>query len=249
MKLNLDQIEARLQELIENKMFFPRRNNSLSRQLVQAMQANLTPGPNGIATAPSNYVLSLHPRTLPWWQANPEALDRLAEALEDAAQESGLSFFAPLNIRLSVDPSLAVEEMRVSATPPQASGSTAAILAQPVDVPEPTDTLPEGAFLIINGTETFPLRQGVINIGRRLDNHIIINDARISRSHAQLRAVRGRYIVFDLNSSGGTFVNGLWITQYTLKPGDVISLSGVTIIYSEETRPTQSDTTALPANR
>jgi hypothetical protein len=246
MKVNLDRIENRLRDFIENKMFFPRRENSLPQQLVNAMQAHLSAGPNGVATAPSNYVLSLNARALPWWQANPEALDRLASELERAAQECGLSFLSPPSIRLSVDNSLPPDGLHVSVTAPQSHGSTAAIPVQPAqefDVPE---ALPEGAFLIINGVENVPLRQGVINIGRRLENHIIINDARVSRSHAQLRAVRGHYILFDLNSSGGTFVNGLRVTQHTLRPGDVISLAGVPIIYGQETHTAQSDTTALP---
>lgn len=249
MKVKLDQIENRLRDFIENKMFFPRRSNNLPQQLVQAMQANLFAGPNGVATAPSDYVLSLNARALPWWQANPEALDRLAFELERAAQEYGLSFLAPPNIRLSVDNSLPVDELHVSVTPPQARGATAAIPAQAAQEMDMPGALPEGAFLIVNGVETVPLRQGVVNIGRQLENHIIINDARVSRSHAQLRAVRGRYILFDLNSSGGTFVNGLRVTQHTLKPGDVISLAGVSIIYGQEIHPTQSDTTALPTAR
>lgn len=249
MKVNLDRIENRLRDFIENKMFFPRRSNSLPQQLVDAMQAHLTAGPDGVATAPSNYVLSLHGRALPWWQANPEALDRLASELERAAQECGLRFDSPPNIRLSVDNSLPVDALQVSITPPQSKGATAAIPAQPERVMDNPDALPEGAFLIINGVENVPLRQGVVNIGRRLENHIIINDARVSRSHAQLRAVRGRYILFDLNSSGGTFVNGMRVTQHALKPGDVISLAGVPIIYGQETHTAQSDTTALPTAR
>lgn len=249
MKLNLDQIESRLQEFIENKMFFPRRNNSLSRQLVEAMQSGLAAGPNGIATAPSSYLLALNTRTLPWWQAHPDALDRLADELERAAQDFGLSFLTPLNIRLVVDDSVPANSLRVTAAEPASHDATAAIPVQPEPDPSAADTLPEGAFLIVNGTDTFPLRQGIVNIGRRLDNHIIINDARVSRAHAQLRAVRGRYILFDLSSSGGTLVNGLRISQHALKPGDVISLSGVPIIYGEETTPTLSDTTTLPTTR
>ncbi|HEY9087169.1 MAG TPA: FHA domain-containing protein [Anaerolineaceae bacterium] len=249
MKLNLAQIETQLQEFIEHKLFFPRRTNNLSRQLVEALQSGLAAGPNGVATAPSNYLLALNSRTLPWWQAHPDALDRLAEELEHAARDFGLSFLNPPVIRLVVDDSVPANSLRVTAAAPASSGSTAAIAAQP-EAPSPAaDSLPEGAFLIVNGTDTFPLRQQVVNIGRRLDNHIIINDARVSRGHAQLRAVRGRYILFDLSSSGGTFVNGLRISQHMLKPGDVISLAGVPIIYSEETTPTLSDTTALPSSR
>jgi pSer/pThr/pTyr-binding forkhead associated (FHA) protein len=85
-----------------------------------------------------------------------------------------------------------------------------------------------------------------------LDNHLILDDPRVSRAHAQLRAVQGHYVLFDLNATGGTYVNGQRITQYTLKPGDVISLAGVPIIYGEdnpvEDDPTGGNTVGLPAS-
>jgi pSer/pThr/pTyr-binding forkhead associated (FHA) protein len=59
-------------------------------------------------------------------------------------------------------------------------------------------------------------------------------DPRVSRAHAQIRAIRGQYVLFDLNSTGGTMVNGRRVHQCALKPGDVISLSGVPLIYGEE---------------
>jgi pSer/pThr/pTyr-binding forkhead associated (FHA) protein len=46
--------------------------------------------------------------------------------------------------------------------------------------------------------------------------------------------VRDRYMIFDLNSTGGTFVNGIQITQQELTPGDLISLAGVPLIYGQE---------------
>ena len=86
----------------------------------------------------------------------------------------------------------------------------------------------------MNGSTLLPLHLPVINLGRRHDNQIVIDDPRVSRSHAQLRAIRGHYLLFDLNSTGGTFINGIQITQLALKPGDVISLAGVQLIYGEE---------------
>jgi pSer/pThr/pTyr-binding forkhead associated (FHA) protein len=94
--------------------------------------------------------------------------------------------------------------------------------------------LPQNAFLIVDGMQIFPLSQGVINIGRRQDNQLIIDDTRISRVHAQLRAIKGRYVIFDLESSGGTFVNGERIRRSTLYPGDVISLSGVPLVFGQD---------------
>jgi pSer/pThr/pTyr-binding forkhead associated (FHA) protein len=41
-------------------------------------------------------------------------------------------------------------------------------------------------------------------------------------------------MLFDLNSSGGTFVNGQRIDQSILYPGDVVSLAGVTLIFGQD---------------
>ena len=88
--------------------------------------------------------------------------------------------------------------------------------------------------LIVNGTTNFPLNRSVINVGRRGDNHLILDDQRVSRLHAQLRLRLGRYVVYDLNSTGGTSVNGQRVTEAILQHGDVISFAGVTAIYVED---------------
>ena len=74
----------------------------------------------------------------------------------------------------------------------------------------------------------------MINLGRRSDNHVVIDDMRVSRIHAQIRAIKEHYVIFDLDSSGGTFVNGVCLSQSTLYPGDVISLAGVDLVYGQD---------------
>jgi pSer/pThr/pTyr-binding forkhead associated (FHA) protein len=107
--------------------------------------------------------------------------------------------------------------------------------------PRDGDHLPENAFLIIEGVKVFPLKQSVVNIGRRLDNQLVIDDPRVSRNHAQLRAINGRFVMFDLNSTGGTFVNGQRANQTVLYPGDVISLAGVALIFGQDNPPPRPD--------
>lgn len=89
------------------------------------------------------------------------------------------------------------------------------------------------AFLVINN-QYFPLTQSIINIGRRLTNHVVIDDTRVSRAHAQLRNIKGRYFLMDLNSTGGTLVNNKEIDQVMLYSGDVISLAGFHITFVQE---------------
>ncbi|MGE5073810.1 MAG: FHA domain-containing protein [Anaerolineae bacterium] len=103
-----------------------------------------------------------------------------------------------------------------------------------------SDTHPregEDAFLILNGVDLFALRLPVVTIGRRIDNVVVLNDPRVSRLHAELRCYHGRYVVFDMGSSGGTYVNGQRVTHSILYDGDVISLAGVHLIFRQKNLP------------
>ncbi len=101
--------------------------------------------------------------------------------------------------------------------------------------------IPEDAFVIVDGIKVIPLNQPLIRIGRRLENNLVLDDPRVSRTHAELRAINGRYVLFDLNSTGGTYVNGVKITQSVVYPGDVISLAGVNLVYGQKNPPPRPD--------
>ncbi len=105
---------------------------------------------------------------------------------------------------------------------------------------EPSE-VPEEAYLVVDGVKVIPLTQAVVSIGRRVENTVVLDDPRISRNHAQLRAVKGRYVLYDLDSTGGSFVNGVRVTQSLLYPGDVISLSGVNLVYGQKNPPPRPD--------
>jgi pSer/pThr/pTyr-binding forkhead associated (FHA) protein len=111
----------------------------------------------------------------------------------------------------------------------------------PVDESHEENGIPENAFLIIEGVKVYALAESVVNIGRRLENQLVIDDPRVSRNHAQLRAIKGRFVLFDLNSTGGTFVNGQRTSQTVLYPGDVISLAGVALIFGQDNPPPRPD--------
>lgn len=73
--------------------------------------------------------------------------------------------------------------------------------------------------------KTFPMEGDVLTIGREATNAVAINDAEVSRKHAQLVFQGGKYIITDLGSTNGTFVNGQRLTgQHVLQPGEIVSL-------------------------
>jgi len=108
-------------------------------------------------------------------------------------------------------------------------------------VREEIDNLPPNAFFVIEGVRIYPLVKATINIGRSLENDIVIDNVRVSRNHAQLRAIKGQFVLFDLNSKWGTFINGRRIIQAILYPHDTISLGNVTLTFNQEDPPPRPD--------
>jgi pSer/pThr/pTyr-binding forkhead associated (FHA) protein len=233
----IDDLETRLQTLLEIQLikYLPgyKVEDLVYQQLATAMQNNLTEQ-NGTTFAPNNYVLIAHPLILVHWNSEPRLLLDMADAIQTAAKEKGFHFLADPIVSTAEDPNMIGETIRViSSFSNIDSGETRGkTIGFHTDNEE--RNIPANAFLVMDGNKIIPLDTPVLNIGRRLNNQIIINDKRISRTHAQLRVSKGRFALFDLNSTGGTFVNGRRINQSTLFPGDVISLAGVTLIYGQD---------------
>lgn len=232
----LDKIESSLRRLLEDSVGFLPWNNpdqQLIHHLVRAVHNNLTRSQDNQWIAPSDYIIFINPNSTTAWQANADGLKELARSLEESVRQAGIQFIEPPVLHVSLDDSLVDNELHVEVSPSsQNSGFTTATPTLLSSTAEPE--LPPGACLITPDEIVFHLQQPVINIGRRSDNHLIIDDPRISRTHAQLRASHGKYMILDLNSTGGTYVNGERVTRLVLQPGDVISLSGIPLIYNQD---------------
>jgi pSer/pThr/pTyr-binding forkhead associated (FHA) protein len=78
------------------------------------------------------------------------------------------------------------------------------------------------------------LEQDVYTIGRQESCDIHIDNLGISRNHARLRREGNTYVVEDLGSANGTFVNGDQVQRQPLQEGDVITLGKHEIVYKQE---------------
>jgi hypothetical protein len=238
MNNKLDRIEAKLKAFFEKSAQLTpghQRQLYIAEQLVSAMRNEIENSPEGSPVAPGAYRICMHPHDLEEWQQHPEWKDALLHTLQDAALESGVRFKAPLAISTTADPLLTPNFPKVCLdAPSEMLGRTAAM---PLDAPlQENAQISQAitAFLILEDKRIIPLANPVINLGRMLDNQVAIEDPRVSRRHAQLRNMQNHFVIFDLNSTGGTYVNGQRIQQATLKPGDVISLAGFPLIYGED---------------
>jgi predicted component of type VI protein secretion system len=80
----------------------------------------------------------------------------------------------------------------------------------------------------------FTLEGDQLNIGRDSSNEIVINDAEVSRRHARLTFQGGKYVLEDLGSTNGTFVNGQRLAgPRVLKAGEVVSFGEQIVLVFE----------------
>ena len=73
-----------------------------------------------------------------------------------------------------------------------------------------------------------------IDVGRDSTNEIVINDSEISRRHARLTFQGGKYVLEDLGSTNGTFINGVQVTDVNLEPDQHIQLGNVTVLFEAD---------------
>jgi serine/threonine protein kinase len=95
---------------------------------------------------------------------------------------------------------------------------------------------------------SFPLTQDTLLLGRSraTDTHFI--DPHISRVHGEIKHDRDQFVLTDLESPGGTFVNGKRVNQHILQPGDLIRI-GTTHLQFEEAQPAKPAAAASKGRR
>lgn len=87
-------------------------------------------------------------------------------------------------------------------------------------------------FIMIEGDyigEIYPIRRALMIIGRGEDADITISDTSISRRHAKIEKIEEDYLISDLGSTNGIFVNGDKVSEWQLKDGDKVKMGRVVL--------------------
>jgi hypothetical protein len=178
--------------------------------------------------------------------SDPALLDRLVAELEISSEKSQYNFREPPILQIVADPSANGMKILAEFSPP-ASGNpfTSQMETEQSGSDAPNEGKIPEAFLIVNGLTTFLLNKPVINIGTSPENQVVLTDPGISNTHAQLRANNSHFVVFDLGSKSGTFVNGVVVSNQILKPGDVIKVGGQLLVFGQESTPPSGFTQKL----
>ena len=91
------------------------------------------------------------------------------------------------------------------------------------------------SLFVIRGNDQgtrFELAEPILRLGRDASNLIQIHDTEVSRHHAELRRSDDDFILADLDSSNGTFVNGQRVRSHRLASGDQIQIGATLMLYT-----------------
>jgi transcriptional regulator with GAF, ATPase, and Fis domain len=80
----------------------------------------------------------------------------------------------------------------------------------------------------------FPLQEAELTIGREFSNQLAIDDAMVAPEHCAVVQDADRWILRDLGSQTGTFVNGLPVKERALAHGDQIAIGGSVFLFLQE---------------
>jgi pSer/pThr/pTyr-binding forkhead associated (FHA) protein len=79
-----------------------------------------------------------------------------------------------------------------------------------------------------------PLKKTSLSIGRSPGNDVVIDNLAVSGHHARLSIDEDHYVLEDMNSLNGTFLNNQRIRRSTLKDGDEIMIGKHSLVYRDE---------------
>lgn len=252
----LRRFEELLENVVEGSLGEVARGHlhpvEIAKELAKAMESGHTFSANKVLV-PNDYAVFLNPEDDAVFAPFRASLEReLASYLAQTAEERGYSFVAPPSVGVQSEPSVRRRRMRVTsrlidtrketrtgtrqgagrgAAPAQAGSEEQTEFTARLPTAEVRAALLAPARLILPDGRVLALDKPVFNLGRGLDNDIVLEDRRVSRHHAQIRFVHNAFLVYDLQSSNGTTVNGYPGDQTVLRHGDRISLGGLELVF------------------
>ena len=132
------------------------------------------------------------------------------------------------------------------AVPPERSGETTSVF-RPDMFTEPeteapgqpvsgVEALPSGSALLVvkrgpNAGSRFLLDQDTTSAGRHPDSDIFLDDVTVSRRHAEFRREGGDFVVVDVGSLNGTYVNRDLVDECLLKSGDEVQIGKYRLVF------------------
>jgi len=214
--MGMQGLERRLERMVEG--VFRRSRNSirpieLGRRLIREMDDHRSVDVKGQRIVPNDFVVLLSADDHHGFADIEDALrTELVEACREYAREEGYHFMGPVSVELRVDNSLKPGRFGIASSLKQ---------TEPGKRPG-TIVMPSG--------DRIELGEGKNLIGRLADCVVQISDGNTSRHHAQIHRAGSGFVISDLGSTNGTYVNGTRLmADHRLSDGDIVTVGSVSL--------------------
>jgi hypothetical protein len=244
----LRSIEHRIESIVEGVFGRAFRTHvqpvELARKLAKEMDEAKSVSVSRVYV-PNEYTLYLCPGDREQFSSYEDSLlTELSDYLSEHARREGYALLSTPAVLIEEDDDLGVGEFGIATrmvqpdrpqapTPPdvvpQAAPSATRIYRPPVteavspELAEENDLARAPAAVVVDGKRR-ELDDRVLVIGRSRECDIAVDDANVSRRHAEIRREDTAYWIVDLGSTNGITVNGKRVERAQLTPEDVILL-------------------------
>jgi Protein of unknown function (DUF3662)/FHA domain len=254
----LRSIEHRIESIVEGVFGRAFRSHvqpvELARKLAKEMDDHKTVSISRVYV-PNEYVLYLSPNDRKQF-ATYEAslLTELADYLSEHARREGYSLLSTPRVLVEEDADLEIGEFGIATRLVQPPGERAEEEAPPVpEVAAPGATkvfTPPSATAAVSAAEAeelglaheprarlnvdgkpYELSRDVVVLGRSRECDITLDDANVSRRHAEVRRENGNWFIIDLDSTNGIEVNGKRTDRAKLEHDDRIVLGRTEVTF------------------
>ena len=179
-------------------------------------------------------------------------IGELQEYLTEHARRENYVTITPPRVVMQTDDDLAIGEFGIATRTVEPQGAAAKSAPPPPPAPAesgqtmiykpraPVETQAVSAAelgverevvtLTLNGSEHAVSQRSVV-LGRSRECDIRVDDANVSRRHAEVRQEGATYWLVDLDSTNGTELNGRRVSRAKLTDGDTITVGGTEIVF------------------
>jgi Protein of unknown function (DUF3662)/FHA domain len=211
----LQQFERRLERLVEGVFARTFRSGlqpvEIGRRLTREMDLYRTVGIRGLIT-PNEFVVAVSPEDAARFEPFAEGLVReLGTAARDHARSEHYGFLGPVEVRLETDKSLPPGMFLLAGSFKEGPGGG------------------RDASLVLPDGRRIPIGTKPVVVGRLHECSIVVEDANVSRRHAEIRWRGDGLVLTDLSSTNGTKVNGVAVHSQELNDGDKITMGRTTL--------------------
>jgi DNA-binding NtrC family response regulator len=107
--------------------------------------------------------------------------------------------------------------------------------------PKPDRLAVQEFHLVLVNTDkagsSYPLAQPGVKVGKAPDNDLVIDHPTVSRNHLIVRRQGDRFLVQDLGSTNGTFIDGAQVREAYLRPGALLEVGDVQLRFQPQVAP------------